>query len=45
MKQEFVMSTEEKIEMRKKAKVVKLTGIPSKNLPSTKYERRVQKVR
>ena len=45
MKQEFVMLADEKEEMRKKAKVVKLTGIPSKNLPSTKYERRVKKVR
>ena len=42
MDTQLVMSKEEIDEMRKKAQEVKETGIPSKELPQTKYEIRVQ---
>ena len=42
MDTQLVMSKEEIDEMRKKAQEVKETGIPSKELPQTSYEIRVQ---
>ena len=42
MDTQLVMSKDEIDEMRKKAQEVKETGIPSKELPQTKYEIRVQ---
>ena len=41
MRLDFVMAADETLEMKYKAKVAKLTGIPSKNLPPTTYEIRV----
>ena len=42
MDTQLVMSKDEIDEMREKAREVKETGIPSKELPQTKYEIRVQ---
>ena len=42
MKSEFVMTADETLEMKYKAKIVKMTGIPSNKLPQTTYELRVE---